>query len=310
MRRVCGGVRRRHTTEERRRESEQSRALRDCVVCAVCALYFGRGGTLAGRRLIGTSRDARRKDAGGGEDTRETRGGGGRGGPSECSHHRSMHGSAIDRRGRAPWLTIPRGPLLLHRARPQCSARWIVRVVYRCADETRACGWGAERSWKMHFKESFAMSDRPNERGRRNSRCKGAGVKMEQFQAALDPRKQELLEARFLGAKKVTDLQRAVNKCIEAGYPVIWLTLSALIACLQVSAGEILIETQRAHQFKTRAEKCVGAIGLGERRRASGPRGQRHRDTSAPLRRAALSHSKHTELKQCARLLHNNAYRH
>lgn len=29
----------------------------------------------------------------------------------------------------------------------------------------------------------------------------GAGVKMEHFQAALDPRKQELLEARFLGAK-------------------------------------------------------------------------------------------------------------
>ncbi|KAM3962983.1 LOW QUALITY PROTEIN: tousled-like kinase [Aphomia sociella] len=71
----------------------------------------------------------------------------------------------------------------------------------------------------MHFKESFAMSDRPNERGRRNSRCKGAGVKMEHFQAALDPRKQELLEARFLGAK--------------------------------VSAREILVETQRAPECKT-----------------------------------------------------------
>ncbi|GBP86696.1 hypothetical protein EVAR_80489_1 [Eumeta japonica] len=31
----------------------------------------------------------------------------------------------------------------------------------------------------------------------------GAGVKMEHFQAALDPRKQELLEARFLGAKLI-----------------------------------------------------------------------------------------------------------
>ncbi|KPJ06149.1 hypothetical protein RR48_14591 [Papilio machaon] len=100
-------ARRRHTTEERRRESEQSRALRDCVVCAVRALYFGRGGTLTGRRLIGTSRDARRKDAGGGEDTRETRGGGGRGGPSECSHHRSMHGSTIDRRANAPRAAAP-----------------------------------------------------------------------------------------------------------------------------------------------------------------------------------------------------------
>ncbi|XP_034840593.1 serine/threonine-protein kinase tousled-like 2 isoform X4 [Maniola hyperantus] len=71
----------------------------------------------------------------------------------------------------------------------------------------------------MHFKESFVMSDRPNERGRRNSRCKGAGVKMEHFQAALDPRKQELLEARFLGAK--------------------------------VSAGAILVETHRVTDFNT-----------------------------------------------------------
>ncbi|XP_045490906.1 serine/threonine-protein kinase tousled-like 2 isoform X5 [Colias croceus] len=70
----------------------------------------------------------------------------------------------------------------------------------------------------MHFKESFAMSDRPNERGRRNSRCKGAGVKMEHFQAALDPRKQELLEARFLGAK--------------------------------VNAGAILVKSQRVSEFK------------------------------------------------------------
>ncbi|XP_022112704.1 serine/threonine-protein kinase tousled-like 2 isoform X5 [Pieris rapae] len=70
----------------------------------------------------------------------------------------------------------------------------------------------------MHFKESFAMSDRQNERGRRNSRCKGAGVKMEHFQAALDPRKQELLEARFLGAK--------------------------------VSAGAVLVESQRVTEFK------------------------------------------------------------
>lgn len=29
----------------------------------------------------------------------------------------------------------------------------------------------------------------------------GAGVKMEHFQAALDPRKQELLEARFMGVR-------------------------------------------------------------------------------------------------------------
>lgn len=35
----------------------------------------------------------------------------------------------------------------------------------------------------------------------------GAGVKMEHFQAALDPRKQELLEARFLGAKVSLELK-------------------------------------------------------------------------------------------------------
>ncbi|XP_045785404.1 serine/threonine-protein kinase tousled-like 2 isoform X4 [Maniola jurtina] len=73
----------------------------------------------------------------------------------------------------------------------------------------------------MHFKESFAMSDRPNERGRRNSRCKGAGVKMEHFQAALDPRKQELLEARFLGAKMSagSQIQMAPQTTVNTGQP-------------------------------------------------------------------------------------------
>ncbi|XP_022112703.1 serine/threonine-protein kinase tousled-like 2 isoform X3 [Pieris rapae] len=74
----------------------------------------------------------------------------------------------------------------------------------------------------MHFKESFAMSDRQNERGRRNSRCKGAGVKMEHFQAALDPRKQELLEARFLGAKMSagSQIQMAPQTTVNTGQPV------------------------------------------------------------------------------------------
>ncbi|XP_063378222.1 serine/threonine-protein kinase tousled-like 2 isoform X7 [Cydia fagiglandana] len=73
----------------------------------------------------------------------------------------------------------------------------------------------------MHFKEAFTMNDRPSERGRRNSRCKGVGVKMEHFQAALDPRKQELLEARFLGAKVKAgeiETQRAPDyKAMSAG---------------------------------------------------------------------------------------------
>lgn len=42
---------------------------------------------------------------------------------------------------------------------------------------------------------------------------KGAAVKMEHFQAALDPRKQELLEARFLGAR-VSDSLHSVLQYI------------------------------------------------------------------------------------------------
>ncbi|XP_063620749.1 serine/threonine-protein kinase tousled-like 2 isoform X7 [Cydia splendana] len=49
----------------------------------------------------------------------------------------------------------------------------------------------------------------------------GVGVKMEHFQAALDPRKQELLEARFLGAKvsaREIETQRAPDyKAMSAG---------------------------------------------------------------------------------------------
>lgn len=53
-----------------------------------------------------------------------------------------------------------------------CCCWWQCADCVLRADATRECGWSAERSRKMHFKE-FAMSDRPNERGRRNSRCKG-----------------------------------------------------------------------------------------------------------------------------------------
>nr|CAD7393709.1 unnamed protein product [Timema cristinae] len=41
----------------------------------------------------------------------------------------------------------------------------------------------------------------PETEGNTDDRAHGAVVKMEHFQAALDPRKQELLEARFLGAR-------------------------------------------------------------------------------------------------------------
>ncbi|XP_045530710.1 serine/threonine-protein kinase tousled-like 2 isoform X5 [Pieris brassicae] len=50
----------------------------------------------------------------------------------------------------------------------------------------------------------------------------GAGVKMEHFQAALDPRKQELLEARFLGAKMSagSQIQMAPQTTVNTGQPV------------------------------------------------------------------------------------------
>lgn len=53
---------RQQTTEEAWEFSEVERDAR------LCALYFGRGGALRARRLIGASRDERRKDGGwGGE---------------------------------------------------------------------------------------------------------------------------------------------------------------------------------------------------------------------------------------------------
>ncbi|XP_014218238.1 serine/threonine-protein kinase tousled-like 2 isoform X3 [Copidosoma floridanum] len=50
----------------------------------------------------------------------------------------------------------------------------------------------------------------------------GAGVKMEQFQATLDPRKQELLEARFLGARMSagSQIQMAPQSTINSGQSV------------------------------------------------------------------------------------------
>lgn len=50
----------------------------------------------------------------------------------------------------------------------------------------------------------------------------GAGVKMEHFQAALDPRKQELLEARFLGARMSagSQIQMAPQSTVNTTQPV------------------------------------------------------------------------------------------
>ncbi|XP_017775534.1 PREDICTED: serine/threonine-protein kinase tousled-like 2 isoform X5 [Nicrophorus vespilloides] len=56
----------------------------------------------------------------------------------------------------------------------------------------------------------------------RVSRPFGAGVKMEHFQAALDPRKQELLEARFIGARMSagSQLQMAPQSTVNTTQPV------------------------------------------------------------------------------------------
>ncbi|CAK9796482.1 Serine/threonine-protein kinase tousled-like 2 [Anthophora plagiata] len=50
----------------------------------------------------------------------------------------------------------------------------------------------------------------------------GAGVKMEHFQATLDPRKQELLEARFLGARMSagSQIQMAPQSTVNSGQSV------------------------------------------------------------------------------------------
>ncbi|XP_044753483.1 serine/threonine-protein kinase tousled-like 2 isoform X5 [Coccinella septempunctata] len=50
----------------------------------------------------------------------------------------------------------------------------------------------------------------------------GAGVKMEHFQAALDPRKQELLEARFMGARMSagSQIQMAPQSIVNTTQPV------------------------------------------------------------------------------------------
>ncbi|KAL1495063.1 hypothetical protein ABEB36_010540 [Hypothenemus hampei] len=50
----------------------------------------------------------------------------------------------------------------------------------------------------------------------------GAGVKMEHFQAALDPRKQELLEARFLGARMSagSHIQMAPQSTVNTSQPI------------------------------------------------------------------------------------------
>lgn len=74
----------RQETERRRESFVELIERRDCER----ALYFGLSGTLDGR-LIGASRGERRKDGGWGLA--------GRGRAPECSHHRSMHGSPIDR---------------------------------------------------------------------------------------------------------------------------------------------------------------------------------------------------------------------
>ncbi|KPJ06152.1 hypothetical protein RR48_14594 [Papilio machaon] len=99
---------------------------------------------------------------------------------------------------------------------------------------------------------------------------------MEQFQAALDPRKQELLEARFLGAKigrlqwrvghvsgVITRQFTCLGRLALDGARILLVMRSCVSALDRVSAGEILIETQRAHQFKTQVVECLVSRTIG-----------------------------------------------
>ncbi|CAH2073748.1 unnamed protein product, partial [Iphiclides podalirius] len=84
-----GRARHSPTSDNRRKGGVRAGGVgRDARLCAR-ALFWSRWHT---RRLIGTSRDERRKDAGRGRGPR-----GAGGAASECSHHRSMHGPPIDR---------------------------------------------------------------------------------------------------------------------------------------------------------------------------------------------------------------------
>lgn len=65
-----------------------------------------------------------------------------------------------------------------------------------------------------------------------NSRCSvaGAGVTMDHhFQAALDPRKQELLEARFLGAR--VSIQ-CLLQCLDVAYMSVCIYTTPAILCM------------------------------------------------------------------------------
>ncbi|KAG5888484.1 hypothetical protein JTB14_022110 [Gonioctena quinquepunctata] len=68
------------------------------------------------------------------------------------------------------------------------------------ARKNKRLGWGVKKIGAMADNRCFSGG--------------GAGVKMEHFQAALDPRKQELLEARFLGAR-VSSIYSLKAICLE-----------------------------------------------------------------------------------------------
>ncbi|XP_018564587.1 serine/threonine-protein kinase tousled-like 2 isoform X2 [Anoplophora glabripennis] len=82
----------------------------------------------------------------------------------------------------------------------------------------------------------------------------GAGVKMEHFQAALDPRKQELLEARFLGARvsvpKESKESSAVGTDMSAGSQIQMAPQSTVNATQPVHSQDSNMSTGSSHSDK------------------------------------------------------------
>ncbi|XP_076297834.1 tousled-like kinase isoform X8 [Lasioglossum baleicum] len=78
----------------------------------------------------------------------------------------------------------------------------------------------------------------------------GAGVKMEHFQATLDPRKQELLEARFLGARMPVVQYRGGHSKMSAGSQIQMAPQSTVNSGQSVHSQDSNMSTGSSHSDK------------------------------------------------------------
>ncbi|CAH0385538.1 unnamed protein product [Bemisia tabaci] len=83
-----------------------------------------------------------------------------------------------------------------------------------------------QRGWVGGKRRDGQKRRKLKRRGRGECNDTGcAGVKMEHhFQAALDPRKQELLEARFIGARRVGCVHLAPCHSLQTSLVVLYVT--------------------------------------------------------------------------------------